>query len=43
MDKGLMHGMRAKNLDSNDPENNKAQTKKERFKSMIIEKNERET
>lgn len=37
MDKGLMHGMKAKNLDRNEPEINKAQTK-ETFKSLIIEK-----
>ena len=42
MDNGLMHGMKAKNLGRNEPERNKAQTK-ETFKSLIIEKNEKET
>ena len=40
MDKGLMHDMNIKNLDRNEPERNKAQTK-ETFKSLIIEKNEK--
>ena len=35
-----MYGMKAKNLDRNEPERNKAQTK-ETFKSLIIENNEK--
>ena len=42
MDNGHIHGMKAKNLGRNEPEKNKAQTK-ETFKSLIIEKNEKET
>ena len=37
MDKGLMHDIKIKNLDTNEPERNKAQTK-ETLKSLIIEK-----
>ena len=35
-----MNDMKIKNLDRNEPERNKAQTK-ETFKSLIIEKNEK--
>ena len=40
MDKGLMHDMKIKNLDRNQPETNKAQTK-ETFKYLTIEKMEK--